>query len=135
MGAWMRSLIVRRVGPQVFESQKKCRTHVFIWLLPVCIILSSVSCSRTENSPEGEGSIMTYPTPTEAVVVSVSVYRHEIREGMRKVDVTVEVKGAAPHQVRVVEWVPVVLLHRLEAGRTVRLISDPREEGRVTLGL
>jgi hypothetical protein len=78
---------------------------------------------------------MRYPTPAEAVVLSVHVYKHEIREGMRKVGVTVEVKGATPQKVTVTEWVPVVLLDRLAVGRTVRLINDPREEDRVTLGL
>lgn len=120
---------------QEFRPRRLCRGHLLRWLLPVCIVLSSVSCSRKENTPEREGSTMRYPEPADAVVVSVRFYKHEIREGMRKVDVTVEVKGAAPQQVTVTEWVPVVLLHRLEAGRTVRLISDPREEGRVTLGL
>lgn len=121
--------------PREYPPKKLCRAYVFLRLLPVCVVLFTASCSRTDGNSEQKGSTMRYPTPAEAVVVSVHVHKHEIREGMRKVGVTVEVKGATSQKVTVTEWVPVVLLDRLAVGRTVRLINDPREEDRVTLGL
>jgi hypothetical protein len=73
--------------------------------------------------------------PQEGVVVSCSVFRHEIREGMRKVEVRVRTNATPAQDYTITEWVPVVLLDRLTVGKSVLLMDDPAGKKRKTLGL
>lgn len=93
----------------------------------------AVSCAPADSASDPEVMVLS-SVPAEAVIRSVTVDPREIREGMRRVHVTVRLEADPPEEITVTEWVPVVLLGRLEVGASVHLVKDPARD-RVTIGL
>lgn len=93
-------------------------------ILVVSVSLFVSSCTPGDPSDE----LMNDYAPAEAIVRSVAVHRHEIREGMRMVSVRVELVGQPTREITVTEWVPIVLFRHLEVGARVQLIRDPAQD-------
>lgn len=98
-------------------------------ILPLAIFWKSL-----KNGDQEEYLLISDNIPTEAVIRSVQVIEYEVREGMRKVRVGLQVPGATSQEITVTEWIPVVLLGRLRTGARVSLIKDPARDT-VTIGL
>ncbi len=101
------------------------------------VALASVSCNQSTQNEAGADNTRSVIVPATAIVSSVDVLSGEIREGMRKVRATlmVDQEDGASSEIVITEWVPVVLLGRLTVGNAVKLIHDPTQNGRLTLGL
>jgi len=86
------------------------------------------------GTPPAPGtSVADTPASGTAEILGVRVYEHEMQEGMRRVQVQLRV-AEPPHEMTITEWVPVVLLGRLQRGASVNLALDPVED-RLTLSL
>ncbi len=112
----------------------RCRSDARLRLPLAALLACVVACAGADAAPDPEVVAMMNSAPIPAVIEAVEVLRHERREGMRRVRVSVRARGVSPQEVTVTEWVPVVLLGRLTVGATIQLIVDPALK-QLTIGL